>query len=117
MELLQLRNHDPSVWTVDRLSEEFGMKREDIQALTKYVNTYTIIPGKDAKGRESGVWCEDLRGVQVLERASAMQKDTKNGGESASAAAASTSASSSSSPSSTTTTISTAMTRNREQAL
>ncbi|KAF9187171.1 hypothetical protein BGZ51_001495 [Haplosporangium sp. Z 767] len=72
MTLLQRRNQDPSVWTADRLAEEFEMKKEDIQALTKYINTYAIIPGKDAKGREAGVWCEDLRGVEVLEKPSSV---------------------------------------------
>ncbi|KAF9205459.1 hypothetical protein BGZ49_003988 [Haplosporangium sp. Z 27] len=75
MSLLQLKNQDPSVWTLDQLSAEFGLKKEDIQALTKYINTYAILPGKDAKGRESGVWCEDLRGVEVLERPSSVNKD------------------------------------------
>ncbi|KAF9175711.1 hypothetical protein BGX21_000564 [Mortierella sp. AD011] len=73
MQLLQLRNQDPSVWTLDQLSEEFSMKKEDIQAVTRYINTYTIVPGKDAKGRESGVWCEDLRGVEILERPSSLK--------------------------------------------
>ncbi|KAF9351786.1 hypothetical protein BGX26_010256 [Mortierella sp. AD094] len=75
MRLLQLRNQDPSVWTLDQLSEEFSMKKGDIQALTKYINTYTILPGKDAKGRESGVWCEDLRGVEILDKPSSVLKD------------------------------------------
>ncbi|KAI1315813.1 hypothetical protein EDD11_000308 [Mortierella claussenii] len=70
MELLQLRNHDPSVWTMAQLSEEYGLRKEDVQTLMKYVNTYAILPGKDAKGRETGVWCEDLRGVVVLEKPS-----------------------------------------------
>ncbi|KAG0304247.1 hypothetical protein BGZ98_005759 [Dissophora globulifera] len=73
MELLQLRNQDPSIWTVDRLSEEFGVNKNDIQTLTKYVNTYAILPGKDAKGREHGVWCEDLRGVEVLDKPSSIK--------------------------------------------
>ncbi|KAG0208871.1 hypothetical protein BGX28_000270 [Mortierella sp. GBA30] len=72
MQLLQLRNKDPSLWTEDRLAEEFDLKKQDLQALTRYINTYTIIPGKDTKGRESGVWCEDLRGVEVLEKPSAV---------------------------------------------
>ncbi|KAF9905439.1 hypothetical protein EC991_001667 [Linnemannia zychae] len=70
MQLLQLRNQDPSIWTEDRLSHEFGLKKQDIRALTQYINTYSILPGKDAKGRESGVWCEDLRGVEVLDKPS-----------------------------------------------
>ncbi|KAF9431354.1 hypothetical protein BGZ76_000423 [Entomortierella beljakovae] len=78
MNMLQLRNQDPSVWTVDSLSAEFGVKKQDIEALTKYVNTYTILPGKDAKGRETGVWCEDIRGVNILEKPSSLLKD---GGE------------------------------------
>ncbi|KAG0265410.1 hypothetical protein BG011_004795 [Mortierella polycephala] len=77
MTLLQHRNQDPSVWTVDRLAEKFEMKKEDIQALTKYINTYTIVPGKDAKGRESGVWCEDLRGVKILEKPSSVMEAEK----------------------------------------
>ncbi|KAF8941338.1 hypothetical protein EDD21DRAFT_414646 [Dissophora ornata] len=73
MELLQLRNQNPSLWTVEELSKEFGMKKDDIKALTKYINTYAILPGKDAKGRESGVWCEDLRGVEVLDKPSSIK--------------------------------------------
>ncbi|KAF9585540.1 hypothetical protein BGW38_001911 [Lunasporangiospora selenospora] len=72
MQILQLRNRDPSIWTEARLSEEFGMARKDIMALTKYINTYTIVPGKDAKGRESGVWCEDIRKVETLEKPSSV---------------------------------------------
>jgi len=70
MNILQLRNRDPSVWTLDRISEDFGIKKQDLKALTQYINTYTILPGKDAKGREAGVWCEDIRGVEILERPS-----------------------------------------------
>ncbi|KAF9127330.1 hypothetical protein BGW39_005950 [Mortierella sp. 14UC] len=70
MQLLQLRNQDPSIWTEDRLSREFGVKKQDIRSLTQYINTYSILPGKDAKGRETGVWCEDLRGVEVLDKPS-----------------------------------------------
>ncbi|KAG0376535.1 hypothetical protein BGX24_007608 [Mortierella sp. AD032] len=72
MQLLQLRNQDPSIWTEDRLSREFGLKTQDIRSLTQYINTYSILPGKDAKGREAGVWCEDLRGVQVLDKPSSI---------------------------------------------
>ncbi|KAG0258799.1 hypothetical protein BGZ95_004872 [Linnemannia exigua] len=72
MQLLQLRNQDPSIWTEDRLSHEFGLKTQDIRSLTQYINTYSILPGKDAKGREAGVWCEDLRGVQVLDKPSSI---------------------------------------------
>ncbi|KAF9115512.1 hypothetical protein BGX27_007527 [Mortierella sp. AM989] len=79
MNLLQLRNKDPSVWTLDQLSEDFGMKKEHIQVLTKYINTYAILPGKDARGRESGVWCEDLRGVEVLDKPSSVLKDGDEG--------------------------------------
>lgn len=70
MQLLQLRNQDPSIWTEDVLAHEFGLKKQDIRSLTQYINTYSILPGKDAKGRESGVWCEDLRGVEVLDKPS-----------------------------------------------
>ncbi|KAG0348882.1 hypothetical protein BG004_003833 [Podila humilis] len=68
MQLLQTRNQDPSVYTIDRLAREFDMRKQDIEAVTRYINTYTIVPGKDAKGRETGVWCEDLRGVEVVDR-------------------------------------------------
>jgi hypothetical protein len=70
MQLLQLRNQDPSIWTEDVLAHEFGLKKQDLRSLTQYINTYSILPGKDAKGRESGVWCEDLRGVEVLDKPS-----------------------------------------------
>ncbi|KAF9136389.1 hypothetical protein BG015_003160 [Linnemannia schmuckeri] len=72
MQLLQLRNQDPSIWTEDVLAHEFGLKKQDIRSLTQYINTYSILPGKDAKGRESGVWCEDLRGVEVLDKPSSI---------------------------------------------
>lgn len=72
MQLLQLRNQDPSIWTEDVLSHEFGLKKQDLRALTQYINTYSILPGKDAKGREAGVWCEDLRGVEVLDKPSSI---------------------------------------------
>ncbi|KAF9160225.1 hypothetical protein DFQ26_005769 [Actinomortierella ambigua] len=65
MQLLQLRNKDPSLWTEEALQREFHLQRDDLGMITKYINTYTILPGKDAKGRETGVWCEDLRGVEV----------------------------------------------------
>ncbi|KAG0006730.1 hypothetical protein BGZ65_004582 [Modicella reniformis] len=103
MELFQLRNQDPSVWTVEELSKEFDMKTEDIQALTKYINTYTILPGKDAKGRETGVWCEDLRGVEIQDKPSAVK-------EAEEAKVAHMGSASSSSPSTTKTTIVTAAT-------
>ncbi|KAF9958552.1 hypothetical protein BGZ70_009163 [Mortierella alpina] len=86
MQMLQLRNRDPSVWTEDQLAEEFDLKKQDIRALMKYVNTYTILPGKDSKGRESGVWCEDIRGVEILEKPSAVMEAE----EAAAAAAAGT---------------------------
>ncbi|KAF9950072.1 hypothetical protein BGZ72_008182 [Mortierella alpina] len=94
MQMLQLRNRDPSVWTEDQLAEEFDLKKQDIRALMKYVNTYTILPGKDSKGRESGVWCEDIRGVEVLEKPSAVME-----AEEAAAAAAGTGAGATSSSS------------------
>ncbi|KAF9098988.1 hypothetical protein BGX29_009005 [Mortierella sp. GBA35] len=72
MQLLQLRNQDPSFWTESQLSEEFRLKVQDIRSLTQYINTYSILPGKDAKGREAGVWCEDLRGVEVLDKPSSV---------------------------------------------
>ncbi|KAF8948029.1 hypothetical protein BGZ47_006892 [Haplosporangium gracile] len=72
MQLLQLRNQDPSIWTEDVLAHEFGLKKQDIRSLTQYINTYSILPGKDAKGRESGVWCEDLRGIEVLDKPSSI---------------------------------------------
>ncbi|KAF9146035.1 hypothetical protein BGX30_005131 [Mortierella sp. GBA39] len=72
MQLLQLRNQDPSIWTEDVLAHEFGLKKQDLRSLTQYINTYSILPGKDAKGREAGVWCEDLRGVEVLDKPSSI---------------------------------------------
>jgi len=70
MQLFQLRNQDPSIWTEDVLAQEFGLKKQDLRGLTQYINTYSILPGKDAKGREAGVWCEDLRGMEVLDKPS-----------------------------------------------
>lgn len=98
MELLHLRNQDPSVWTVDQLSKEFDITQEDIRVLTKYVNTYSILPGKDAKGRETGVWCEDLRGVEVLENPSAVKDAEEAKPEAAAGGNPVTSSSSSSTP-------------------
>ncbi|KAG0066058.1 hypothetical protein BGZ89_007668 [Linnemannia elongata] len=72
MQLLQLRNQDPTIWTEDVLAHEFGLKKQDLRSLTQYINTYSILPGKDAKGREAGVWCEDLRGVEVLDKPSSI---------------------------------------------
>ncbi|GJJ76516.1 hypothetical protein EMPS_08875 [Entomortierella parvispora] len=104
MNILQLRNRDPSVWTLDRLSEEFDIKKADLKALTKYINTYTILPGKDAKGREAGVWCEDIRGVEILERPSVVTEAEEAAGivrpPTASSTSKSTAAASSSSSSS-----------------
>ncbi|KAG0027958.1 hypothetical protein BGZ82_008693 [Podila clonocystis] len=80
MQLLQARNQDPSVWTEDRLAAEFNMRKEDIRAVTRYINTYTIVPGKDAKGRESGVWCEDLRGVAVVDKAKEAEEERRAAG-------------------------------------
>ncbi|KAG0334875.1 hypothetical protein BG000_007966 [Podila horticola] len=80
MQLLQARNQDPSVWTEDRLADKFDMRAEDIRAVTRYINTYTIVPGKDAKGRESGVWCEDLRGVAVVDKAKEAEEERKAAG-------------------------------------
>ncbi|KAG0089410.1 hypothetical protein BGZ93_009873 [Podila epicladia] len=79
-ELLQARNQDPSVWTEARLAKEFDMRPEDIRAVTRYINTYTIVPGKDAKGRESGVWCEDLRGVTVVDKAKEAEAERRAAG-------------------------------------
>ncbi|KAF9335826.1 hypothetical protein BG006_010541 [Podila minutissima] len=80
MQLLQARNQDPSVWTEARLAKEFDMRPEDIRAVTRYINTYTIVPGKDAKGRESGVWCEDLRGVTVVDKAKEAEAERRAAG-------------------------------------
>ncbi|KAF9208021.1 hypothetical protein BGZ59_010839 [Podila verticillata] len=80
MQLLQARNQDPSVWTEARLADKFDMRQEDIRAVTRYINTYTIVPGKDAKGRESGVWCEDLRGVQVVDKAKEAEEERRAAG-------------------------------------
>ncbi|KAF9317532.1 hypothetical protein BG003_000677 [Podila horticola] len=66
MQLLQARNQDPSVWTEDRLADKFDMRAEDIRA--------------DAKGRESGVWCEDLRGVAVVDKAKEAEEERKAAG-------------------------------------
>ncbi|KAF9340587.1 hypothetical protein BGZ91_001257 [Linnemannia elongata] len=70
--LQQLHNPDPTIWTEDVLAHEFGLKKQDLRSLTQYINTYSILPGKDAKGREAGVWCEDLRGVEVLDKPSSI---------------------------------------------
>lgn len=56
------------------------MRPEDIRAVTRYINTYTIVPGKDAKGRESGVWCEDLRGVTVVDKAKEAEAERRAAG-------------------------------------
>jgi len=100
MELLQLRNQDPSMWPVQALSNEFGIKPEDVRVLTKYVNTYSIIPGKDAKGRETGVWCEDLRGVEVQDKPSVVKEAEEARATQSSSATSSSSSSQSSPPSS-----------------
>ncbi|KAG0053910.1 hypothetical protein BGZ83_000223 [Gryganskiella cystojenkinii] len=93
MNILQLRNRDPSVWTEERLSEEFDIKRQDLKAITKYINTYTIIPGKDAKGREAGVWCEDIRGVEILEKPSSVTEAEEAAGVKPTSASSSSSSS------------------------
>ncbi|KAG0237008.1 hypothetical protein BGW41_000300 [Actinomortierella wolfii] len=77
MQLLQLRNKDPSLWTEEALLNEFHLQRDDLRLITKYINTYTILPGKDAKGRETGVWCEDLRGVEVSTTKEELEKERR----------------------------------------
>ncbi|KAF9428289.1 hypothetical protein BGZ94_002877 [Podila epigama] len=100
MQLLSSRNQDPSVWTEDKLAEEFEMRKEDVQAVTRYINTYTIVPGKDAKGRESGVWCEDLRGVEVVDKAKELEEAKKAAAAAGTGVGAGSSTSTSKSPSS-----------------
>ncbi|KAF9971051.1 hypothetical protein BGZ73_006068 [Actinomortierella ambigua] len=77
MQLLQLRNKDPSLWTEEALQREFHLQRDDLRVITRYINTYTILPGKDAKGRETGVWCEDLRGVEVSTAKEELEKERR----------------------------------------